>query len=315
MTIQLGVVMDPISAIHFKKDTTLAILWEAMRRQWDIHYFEPKDLYLRGGKAHGFSTSLKVFQDPARWFELGATKTMPLDQLDVILMRKDPPVDLEYVYTTQILDHAERAGVLVVNKPQALRDANEKLFATWFPQCCPSTLVTKRMDELKIFFQEKNEIICKPLHAMGGQSVFYLRNADPNASVIFEMMTQNGTQFVMAQQFIPEIKKGDKRILLIDGEPIPFALARIPAPGEIRGNLAVGATGVAQPLSERDQWICQQVGPTLRERGLSFVGLDVIGDYLTEINVTSPTCVQELDKQCHLNISAKLLDCIEKRLT
>lgn len=317
MTVKLGVVMDSIAeAIYYKKDTTLAMLWEASHRGWQLYYFEMSDLFLRDGKAYGYTQKLKVFKDPTRWFELEEEQQIiALEELDTILMRKDPPVDIHYLYATQILEHAERAGVFIVNKPQALRDANEKLFAAWFPECCPATLVTQRIDALKAFLKEQKEIICKPLDAMGGQSIFYLQAGDKNASVIFETMTEKELKFVMVQRFIPEIKLGDKRIILINGEPIPYALARIPAPGEIRGNLAAGATGVAQPLSDRDRWICQQVGPTLRDKGLYFVGLDVIGDYLTEINVTSPTCVRELDQQCNLNISAILLDYAEQQIS
>jgi glutathione synthase len=232
----------------------------------------------------------------------------------VILMRKDPPFDREYIYTTYVLEQAEYAGALVVNKPQSLRDANEKLFTAWFPNCCPPTLATRSMARLHEFYQEHHDIICKPLDAMGGSSIFHLGPNDPNASVVFETLTQRETQMMMAQRFIPEITHGDKRILMIDGEPIPFALARIPNAGDWRGNLAAGAKGVAQPLTERDRWICQQVGPVLRAKGLYFVGLDVIGDFLTEINVTSPTCIRELDEQCNLNISAVLFDCLEKYL-
>jgi glutathione synthase len=313
-SIKLGVIMDPIASIHFEKDSTLAMLWEAERRHWAIDYFEIGDLFLHNGVAYGYAKSLKVFQDSKHWFELGPEKIIPLADLNVILMRKDPPFNLDYIYATQILDHAEKEGVLVVNKPQALRNANEKLFAAWFPQCCPETRVTKRIADLKQFLKEQVEIVCKPLHAMGGQSIFYLKYPDVNSTAVFETLTNSGTQFVMAQRFIPDIKEGDKRILLVEGEPIPYALARIPAEGEFRGNLAAGAKGVAQPLTERDRWICQQVCSTLHEQGLYFVGLDVIGDYLTEVNVTSPTCIRELDAQCGLNISAILLDSIEKRL-
>jgi glutathione synthase len=313
-TIKLGVIMDAIASIHYKKDSTLAMLWEASKRNWEIYYFEMSDLFLRDGKAYGHTKCLKVFADASHWFELGPEKIIPLSELNVILMRKDPPFNLEYIYATQILDHAENDGVLVVNKPNALRDANEKLFAAWFPQCTPPTLVSKRLDDLRKFLHEHQEIVCKPLHAMGGQSIFYLKYPDVNASVMFETLTKNGTAFAMVQRYIPDIKKGDKRILLINGEPISHALARIPAEGEFRGNLAAGAKGIAQPLSEHDQWICQQVGPILREKGLYFVGLDVIGDYLTEINVTSPTCVRELDAQCDLNISAILMDFIQNKM-
>ncbi len=314
MTIQLGVVMDPIDAIHFKKDSTLAMLLEAEQRGWLIHYFEQKDLFLRDGKAFGLSRLLHVFPDPKKWFELSEPELISLSELDVIFMRKDPPFNLEYIYTTYILEQAEREGVFVLNNPQALRDSNEKLFTMWFPECCPPTLVTRTISLLRKFYEEHRDIVCKPLEGMGGASVFRLNLPDVNASVVFEVLTQHETRYAMAQRFIPDIKDGDKRILMIDGEPVSHALARVPAPGELRGNLAAGATGIAKPLTERDYWICQQVGPVLREKGLYFVGLDVIGEYLTEINVTSPTCIRELDEQCGLNISAQLLDCVERKV-
>jgi len=308
MTVKLGVLMDPIQSIHYKKDTTLALLWEAEKRGWIIYYFEQQDLFLRNGIVYAKTKLLTLFHDEKKWFEFGSEKIIPLSQLDIILMRKDPPFNPEYIYTTYLLEHAEREGVLVVNKPQSLRDSNEKMFTTWFPQCCPETLVTRSMQLLREFFTEQKDIICKPLEGMGGSSVFRLQDRELNASVVFEVLTQHGNRFIMAQRYIPEITAGDKRILMICGEPIPFALARIPAPGELRGNLAAGAHGVAVALTERDRFICQQVGPTLQEKGLFFVGLDVIGDFLTEINVTSPTCVRELDEQCGFNISKIFLD-------
>lgn len=308
MKTKLGVIMDPIANIHYKKDSTLAMLWEASDRGFEIFYFEQKDLFFRGDKVYGNSRELKVFRDEKKWYEFGKAKQVPLSDLQIILMRKDPPFDQEYIYTTYLLEQAEREGVLVANKPQSLRDANEKLFTLWFPQCCPPTLVTRDIHLLREFFQEHKDMICKPLEAMGGYSVFRLQEKDENASVVFEMLTERESKFAMAQKYIPEIKEGDKRILMINGEPVDFALARIPAKGELRGNLAAGAKGVAKPLTERDRWICKEVGPTLRKKGLYFVGLDVIGDYLTEINVTSPTCIRELDEQCHLNIAASLFD-------
>lgn len=315
MTIQFGIVMDPINAIHYKKDSTLAMLEEAEARGFTIHYFEQKDLFIREGEAFGDSRLLKVFHDEKCWYELGERKKIPLADLQVILMRKDPPFNLEYIYTTYILELAEREGVKVFNKPQSLRDFNEKIFTTWFPQCCVPTLVTRDVKLVHDFLKEQKEIICKPLEAMGGASVFYLKYPDINTSVVGEVLSEQGTRFMMAQKYISEIEQGDKRIILIDGKPIPFALARIPAQGELRGNLAAGAKGVAQPLSERDYWICQQVGAVLREKGLLFVGIDVIGDFLTEINVTSPTGIRELDNQCKLNISATLFDAIFARLS
>lgn len=314
MTIRLGVVMDPIGSIKVHKDSTLAMLLEAQRRAWSIRYMEQGDLFLRDGQSFARHRALKVFDNPSRWFEWGDEKTGPLSDLDVILMRKDPPFDMEYVYTTYLLERAEDAGVLVVNKPRSLRDANEKLFTAWFPQCTPPTLVTRAGGRLRDFLAEHGDIVLKPLGSMGGESIFRLRRHDPNTNVVIETLSVNASRYVMAQRFIPEIAQGDKRILLIDGEPIPYALARIPVEGEFRGNLAVGGKGVGLALSERDRWICAQVGPLLREKGLLFVGLDVIGDYLTEINVTSPTCVRELDRQYHLNISATLMDAIEARL-
>lgn len=315
MTVRLGIIMDPIGSIHYKKDSTLAMLWEAAARGYEIYYFEQKDLFLRDGVPYGDARILQVFHDPKKWFAFqGEKKRITLDELNVILMRKDPPFNEEYIYTTYILDHAERLGVLVVNQPQALRDANEKLFATFFPQCSPPHLVTQSSARLREFWQEQGDIVCKPLDTMGGVSVFRLQKNDVNANVIFETLTKNGSTSIMAQQFLPAIKSGDKRILLIDGEVIPYALARIPQGDDWRGNLAVGAKGIVQPLSERDHFICAALSPELRKRGLYFVGIDVIGDYLTEINVTSPTGIRELDEGAGLNISAKLMDCIESKL-
>ncbi len=311
MTIKLGVVMDPIGSIHYKKDTTLAMLWEADKRGWEIYYFEQKDLFLKSGVAYGRSRLLKVFQDEKRWFEFGNEQIIPLSNLNLMLMRKDPPFDREFIYSTYILEIAERDGVVVVNKPQSLRDANEKLFTSWFPQCCPPTLVTRSKKLLEEFYQEHQDIVCKPLDAMGGSSVFHLRPQDPNVHTVFEILTKYETEYTMAQKYVPAITEGDKRILLINGEPVSHALARVPAPGEWRGNLAAGAHGVAKPLTDRDRWICREVGPVLRAKGLYFVGLDVIGDFLTEINVTSPTCVREIDAQAHTDICADFLDCLQ----
>lgn len=308
---QLGVVMDPIQAIHYKKDSTLAMLLEAKRRGFRIHYFEQHDLFMRDGKAYGKSRLLDVFKDETQWFSFSEEKTLALAELDIILMRKDPPFNLEYIYSSYILEQAEHQGVLVVNKPQSLRDANEKLYLTWFPDCCPETLVTSDITLLRDFFKEQREIVCKPLDSMGGASVFRLSYPDFNATVVFETLSKQGTQMIMAQRFIPAIKDGDKRIILINGEPIPYALARIPAQDEWRGNLAAGAKGIARPLTERDRRICAQIGPRLKEKGLIFVGIDVIGDYLTEINVTSPTGIRELDDQCQLTISQTLFDVLE----
>lgn len=312
--IRLGVLMDSIATIHPKKDSTLAMLWEASQRGWEIFYFEQHDVFFREGDVFANAKIIKVSTNLLHWFEIIEERTVPLGELNVILMRKDPPFNLEYIYSTYLLEHAERQGVLIVNKPQSLRDVNEKFFTTWFPQCCPPTLISRDISLLKTFLQAQKDIVCKPLDAMGGAMVFRSQFPDENASVIFETLTECGTKTAMAQRYIPEIKQGDKRILLINGEPVPFALARIPAQGELRGNLAAGGQGVAQPLSERDHWICQQVGPLLREIGLYFVGLDVIGDYLTEINVTSPTCIRELDDQTGSTICVTLFDFIAKKV-
>jgi glutathione synthase len=287
------------------------MLLEAQARGWELHYMELGNLYLRNGKAYAKTRMLTVQRNEKQWFNFVAEQDIALDSLDVIIMRKDPPFDQEYLYATYMLELAEQAGVYVVNKPQSLRDANEKLFTAWFPQCCTETLVTRDASRIKFFLHELGEIIVKPLDGMGGASIFHLREGDPNLSVILETMTQHNSRQVMAQKYLPEIKDGDKRILMINGEPVPYCLARIPASGESRGNLAAGGTGQGRALTDQDRWIANQVGPTLREKGLVFVGLDVIGSTLTEINVTSPTCVQELDKQFDLNISGLLMDHIE----
>jgi len=314
MSIQLGIVMDPIHGIKIRKDSSFAMLLAAQKRGWIIQYMEIGDLFLEDGKAFARMRRLVVRENPANWFEFLDESIRPLSDLQALLMRKDPPFNMDYIYATYLLEQAEADGVLVVNKPQSLRDANEKLFTAWFPQCCPPTLVSSDGGRLKEFLREAGDIILKPLDGMGGVSIFRVRAGDPNTNVIIETLTRHGKRFVMAQRFIPEIVEGDKRILLIDGEPIPYALARIPAPGETRGNLAVGGEARGQPLSVRDYWICNEVGPELRARGLIFVGLDVIGDYLTEINVTSPTCIRELDALYGLDIAGKLMEALECRL-
>ncbi len=314
MSVRLGIVMDPIASISYKKDSSLAMLLAAQARGWELFYLEQKDLYLGAGQARGRMRPLKVFANPEKWFELDAEQDSPLAELDVILMRKDPPFDLEFVYSTYLLEQAEAEGVLVVNRPQSLRDCNEKLFATRFPQCMAPTLVSRRADILREFAATHGDVILKPLDGMGGASVFRHRPGDPNLSVILETLTQHGQQQIMAQAFLPEIKDGDKRILMIDGEPVPYCLARIPASGETRGNLAAGGRGEARPLTDRDRWIAAQVGPSLREKGLLFVGLDVIGDYLTEINVTSPTCIREIDAAYNTDIGGQLMDAIDRQL-
>ena len=313
MTLSVGVVMDPISTIKFYKDTTLALLLAAQSRGWSLYYMEQGDLYSRQGEARATMSALSVKNDPDDFFCLGVSEERPLAELDVILMRKDPPFDNEFIYSTYILEAAQKQGVLVVNDPRSLRDCNEKIFATQFPQCCPPVLVSRDSVKLRKFHQEHNDVIFKPLDGMGGTSIFRCRNDDPNIAVILETLTNYGRQTIMAQRYIPEITQGDKRILVIDGEPVPYCLARIPAQGETRGNLAAGGTGIAQPLTERDRWIVSQVAPTLREKGLLFVGLDVIGDYLTEINVTSPTCAREIDKAYNTRIGDRLMNAIAQR--
>ncbi|MDO9321382.1 MAG: glutathione synthase [Pseudomonas sp.] len=315
MGIRLGIVMDPIAGIAFKKDSSLAMLLAAQARGWSLFYMEQQDLYQKASIARARTRPLKVFEDPQHWFELQDEQDIALSELDVILMRKDPPFDNEFVYSTYLLEQAEQAGVLVVNRPQSLRDCNEKLFATLFPQCTPPTVVSRRADILREFAVEQRDIILKPLDGMGGSSIFRHCEGDPNLSVILETLTAHGTQQIMAQGYLPAIKEGDKRILMINGEPIPYCLARIPAAGETRGNLAAGGRGEARPLTERDRWIAAQVGPTLREKGLLFVGLDVIGDYLTEINVTSPTCIREIDNAFGTRIAEQLIDAIAELLT
>lgn len=314
MSISIGIVMDPIDSITTYKDSSFAMMLEAQARNWDIWYMEQGDLYLQENRSFARMQQIEVTDSTSSWYSFGAERHHPLDELDAILMRKDPPFNMEYVYTTYILEQAELRGALVVNRPASLRDANEKLFTAWFPQCCTSSLVSRDHRQLTKFLQQHKDIILKPLDGMGGASVFRVRQEDPNTNVIIETLTGNGAKFAMAQRFLPEISAGDKRILMVDGEPVPYALARIPQAGETRGNLAAGGRGEGIPLSDRDRWIANQVGPTLREKGILFAGLDVIGDYLTEINVTSPTCIRELDQQFGLNISSQLLDIIEDKI-
>lgn len=312
--IKLGIVMDPISSINIKKDTSFAMLLAAQSRGYELYYMQMGDLYLEDGDAFGLIKPLTVKDDANQWYELGESKDAPLSELDVVLMRKDPPFDTEYIYATYILEQAEQDGVLIVNKPQSLRDANEKLYTAWFPQCTPPTLVTRSMSKIRQFYDKYQDVILKPLDGMGGASIFRVKQGDPNFGVIYETLTNHGQQYAMVQQFIPDITNGDKRILMIDGEPIEYCLARIPAKGETRGNLAAGGKGVAQPISDTDRWIAEQVGPTLKEKGLIFVGLDVIGDKLTEINVTSPTCIKEIESAYDVDITGKLFDSIESKI-
>jgi glutathione synthase len=310
------VVMDPIEAIKPAKDTTLAMLLAAQKRGWELWYVEQADLWLRDGVAHGRARPVRVRDDLQDWFALEPAEARPLADFHVILMRKDPPFDMEYIYTTYVLERAEEQGVLVVNRPQGLRDMNEKVFTAWFPQCCAPTLITQNMADMHAFLREHLRIVCKPLYGMGGRSIFVVDRGDKNANVVFETMTEYGTRFAIVQRYIPDIvTSGDSRILVIDGEPAPYALARIPQETDHRGNLAAGARGEGRELTERDRWLVGEIGPTLRQRGMLFVGLDVIGGYVTEINVTSPTGVRELDKQFGTEIAGLLMDAIEKHLS
>jgi glutathione synthase len=307
-SMRIAVVMDPIGQINYKKDSTLAMLWAAQERGHQLFYIPQTSLYLDGATPMGLAQTLTVCRDPKNWFSLCDLRAIELQEMDIILMRKDPPFDMNFIYTTYLLERAEELGVLICNKPQSLRDCNEKFFATAFTQCTPPLLVTSNKELLKKFHQQHKDVIFKPLEGMGGSSIFRLKADDPNVSVIIETLTNMGTSPIMAQVYLTEITKGDKRILMVNGEHLGVALARIPAANETRGNLAAGGSYKAIELSERDKWICAQVGPTLRDKGLIFVGLDVIGDYLTEVNVTSPTCIRELDTAFNLDIGGKLID-------
>ena len=312
--ISIGVVMDPIATINVKKDSSFAMMLEAQRRGYSLYYLLQSDLFVKNGIVYASMYPVTVFDDLEKWYELAVEQVRPLHELSAVLMRKDPPFDMEYIYSTYLLEMAEKKGCLVVNRPASIRTANEKLFTAWFPECSPETLVTRDMDRLKAFQDELKHIIVKPLDGMGGSMIFQIRDGDTNKNVIIEAITQNGSQTVMAQRFLPEYKEGDKRILLINGEPFPYGLMRIPAEGEGRGNLAAGASYKGMELTEREYEICRMVGPTLKEMGLMFVGLDVIGGFLTEINVTSPTCIRELDALYSANIAGLLMDEIEKCL-
>lgn len=311
----LAVVMDPIADIKYAKDSTLAMLLAAAARNWDLWYLEQHDLSLRDGVAWGRARPLAVRADPVSWFTLGERQDLRLGELNCILMRKDPPFDTEYIYTSYILERAELAGALVVNRPRGLRDMNEKVYTAWFPQCCAPTLITRDMADMAAFLAGHGKIVAKPLHGMGGRSIFVLEAGDKNANVVFETLTDYGQRFAIVQRYLPEIAEtGDSRVLLVDGEPIPYALARIPGASDHRGNLAAGAKGQGRPLNDRDRWLAAEIGPKLAAEGMLFVGLDVIGGFVTEINVTSPTGIRELDKQFDLNIGAVLMDAIERRL-
>ena len=311
----LGIVMDPIGSIKPHKDTSLALMLAAQARGWALQYFEMSDLWLRDGVAMGNARPVKVFDDKKHWFELGDTRTIKLGELDALLMRKDPPFDLEYVNATYVLERAEAEGALVVNKPRSLRDCNEKIFTAWFPQCTPPTLFSSNMKVLRAFHTEHKDVIYKPVDGMGGAGIFRVDASGLNLGSVLEQLSDNGSRTIVAQKYLPQIVDGDKRILMVDGEPIPYCLARIPQAGETRGNLAAGGTGRPQPLTDRDRWIAAQVGPTLREKGLLFVGLDVIGESLTEINVTSPTCAREIDSVYNTDIGGKLIEAIERKLS
>ncbi|WP_338222666.1 glutathione synthase [Algoriphagus confluentis] len=293
---KMAVVIDPIQSLNPKKDTSLALMLEAQNLGWEVFYLEMGDLFLKNGEPLGLLRKVEILDDLKQWYRSISTDLLPLSHLDVILMRKDPPFDIEYVMSTYILERAEKAGVWVINRASAIRDMNEKLFTSWFPQCCPPSLISRSIPALREFLAEQKKIVVKPTHKMGGQSIFILTQGDPNTQVILEEITNRGSVFIMAQAYLPEIKSGgDKRIILIDGEPVPFGIARIPSGDDHRGNLAVGASAKGFELRERELWICSQIGPTLREKGAFFVGIDVIGDYMTEINVTSPTGIREID--------------------
>ena len=314
MQLDIVVVMDPIDRINTAKDTTFAMLLEGQRRGHRLHYVRPGGLFLRDGEAGAVAAPLQVRDAATDWFSLGDYAELPLGPGQAVLMRTDPPVDADYLHDTQLLDFARRQGALIVNDPRGLRDFNEKLAALEFPECCPPTLVSRDAAALKAFVNAHGQAVLKPLDGMGGRSIFRAAAGEPNLNVILETLTAGGRHLAMAQRYLPEIKDGDKRVLLVDGEPVEYALARIPQGDEFRGNLAAGGRGEGRPLSERDRWIAAQVGPEMKRRGMLFVGLDVIGDWMTELNVTSPTGVRELDKQFGLNIAGRLFDAIEARM-
>jgi len=312
----VGVIMDPIESIDPRKDSTLALLLEAQRRGWGISYGRLDDIWLHDGEAFGRLTRLKVADDSTGWFEAGDVGLTRLGELDVILMRKDPPFDTEYIVATYVLERAEEQGALVVNRPQSLRDANEKAFVAWFPDCVPPTLITRSLAEMRAFMSEHRRVVVKPLDRMAGQSVFVTDPDDGNHNVILETVSDGGSRFALVQEYVPDIESsGDKRIILLDGRPIPLALVRMPPEGDHRGNLATGARAEIRPLTDRDLWVCDQIGPVLREKGLLFTGIDVIGDFMTEINVTSPTGIRELDGASDLRVAERVLDAIAARLS
>lgn len=311
MSHRIGFVMDPLAAITPRKDSTLAMMLAAERRGWSVHEIHPNSLALEGARVSAVMRHVTVYDDDAHWYDVRDEFEAPLDWLDAVLMRCDPPFDMDYLYTTHLLEQAAAAGVPVINHPRALRDANEKLFTAWFPQCCPPTLVSSRHDRLRRFLDEHGDIIIKPLDAMGGSGIFRLRPDDPNVGSALEVVTHGFQRQIMAQAFVPAIEAGDKRVLLVDGEPLPHVLARLPRAGETRANLATGGSYRTQALSATDRWICEQVAPTLVAYGLRFVGLDIIGDRLTEINVTSPTCIREIERGADVSAAERLMDAIE----
>jgi len=312
--IKLGIVMDPISQVKVAKDSSMAMMLEAQQRGYELYYMEMKDLYLEQGQCRATTHRVKVFDDSEHWYELSEPQDIAVSELDAVLMRKDPPFDTEFIYATYLLERAEVEGTLIVNKPQSLRDCNEKLFTAWFSEFTPKTLVTRSSDKIREFHQAEKDVIIKPLDGMGGASIFRIKEKDANVGVIIETLTNHGEQYAMVQEFMPEIVDGDKRILIVNGETMPYCLARIPAQGETRGNLAAGGRGVARPLSVSDKAIADAIAPELKKRGLYFVGLDVIGDKVTEINVTSPTCIREIEAAYPINISGKLMDAIEDNI-
>lgn len=313
MSKTLAVLMDPIASIKPAKDTTLALLLAAQARGWTLHYFELKDLYVRDGRVGARTRTLSVFDDPGQWHRFDSeAEDRALADFDAVLMRKDPPFDLEYIYASYWLERASADGVCVVNRPDSLRDCNEKAFLAWFPQCTAPTLVTRDLARIRAFHREQGDIVIKPLDGMGGAGVFRIGADGLNLGAVVETLGDNGARTLMAQRYLPQIEAGDKRILMIDGEPVDHALARIPSQGEVRGNLAAGGRGVVQALSERDRWIAAEVGPELKRRGLLFVGLDVIGDYLTEINVTSPTCLREISRDTGQDLAGRAMEAIER---
>ncbi len=312
---KLAIIMDPIESIQPRKDSSLAMLLEAQSRGWEIHYGQMSDIWLRDGVAFGHLTALRVANDPAEWFVPGEVTVTPLGDMDVILMRKDPPFNTQYVFATYVLQRAEDHGALVVNGAQGLRDANEKVFLAWFPDCVPPTLISRSLREMRAFIAEHHKVVVKPLDLMGGRSVFVTDTADGNRNVILETVSQGGEQFVMLQKYMADIvDSGDKRIILIDGQPIPMALARVPSPGDHRGNMDAGARTEVRPLTDRERWICEQIGPALRDKGLMFTGIDVIGGYMTELNVTSPTGIRELELAGDVQITKQLFDVISSKL-